>query len=118
MTCLDLAALVFATGAVIEVWNKGSIFSTTRAIIHAKQDATEPDSFKGKVYELLTCPFCQSYHVPFYLFLLLFFGDFIGGSWGALLRGLVFALAVTRISNLIDGFLPPERRYFRPLNPF
>ena len=113
MTALDLLCVVFASGAVIDVWNNGSVFSTTRASIHAKQDVTDPDSFKGKILELLTCPFCQSYHAPIYLFLLLAFGDALGGIAAVLCRGVVYSLAATRIANLIDGFLPPRLRYGR-----
>jgi len=113
MTALDLFCVVFASGAVIDVWNNGSIFSTTRAIVYAKQDVTDPNSCKGKVLELLTCPFCQSYHAPIYLFLLLAFGAALGGIFAVLCQGVVYSLAATRIANLIDGFLPSRLRYAR-----
>lgn len=112
---LDFLAVVLATGAVIEVWHKGSIFAEARAYAQALQDVTPPDSIKGRALELLMCPFCKSYHVPFWLFVLLLAGDWIGATIGAVVRLVVYALAATRVSNLLDGFLPPRMRYDPPL---
>jgi hypothetical protein len=112
---LDFLAVVLATGAIIEVWHRGSIFANLRALAEAHQDLTDPESLKGRALELLMCPFCKSYHVPFWLLVTLLAGDAIGATIGAGVRLVVYALAATRLSNLLDGFLPPRMRYVPPL---
>lgn len=112
---LDFLAVVLATGAIIEVWHKGSIFAEARAYAQALQDVTPPESLKGRLLELLMCPFCKSYHVPFWLMVFLLAGDWIGATIGGVVRLVVYALAATRVSNLLDGFLPPRMRYDPPL---
>lgn len=111
---LDLIAVVLATGAIIEVWHKGSIFAGLRARAEAQQDVTDPESWRGRLLELLLCPFCKSYHVPLWLFVGLLLGDWFGVTIGAGVRLLVYALAATRASNLLDGLLPPRMRYDPP----
>lgn len=108
---LDFIAVIFATGAIIDVWHKGSIFQTIRAYTEALQDVTPPESPKGRLLELLNCPFCKSYHVPVYLFLLLLAGDWAGATMSALVRVVIYGWAATRISNLINGLLPNQLRY-------
>ena len=108
---LDFVAVVFATGAVIDVWHKGSIFQTARAYTEALQDVTDPESLKGRLLELLNCPFCKSYHVPVYLFLLLLAGDWFGATIAALVRALIYGLAATRVSWLINALVPNHVRY-------
>lgn len=107
---LDFIAVTLAAGAIIEVWHKGSIFATARAYVQAWQDAVPYDSFKGKVFELLTCPFCQSYHVPFYLFLLLLAANWVGGIMAALVTAVIYGLAATRLGNIVT-YLLPEAKY-------
>lgn len=111
MNTLDFISVVFASGAVIEVWHKGSIFATARAYAQAMQDATNPETLKGRLLELLMCPFCKSYHVPIYLGALLLAGDCIGGIIPALVRVVVYGLAATRIGNLVDGLVPNRLKY-------
>lgn len=115
MNALDFIAVVFASGAIIEVWHKGSIFETARAYVQSWQDNTPPETFKGRLWELVMCPFCKSYHIPIYLFLTLLAGDWIGGTIAALVRVVVYGLAATRIGNLIDGLLPDKMKYDPPL---
>jgi hypothetical protein len=112
---LDFFAVVLATGAIIEVWHKGSLFAEARAYVQAVQDVTPPESLKSRLLELLMCPFCKSYHVPFWLFVVLLAGDGIGATIGGVARLVIYALAATRVSNLLDGFLPPRMRYDPPL---
>lgn len=111
MNAFDFIAVIFAAGAVIEVWHKGSIFDTLRAYSQALQDVTPPDSLKGRALELLNCPFCKSYHAPIYLLLLLLAGDCFGGIIASIIRVVVYGLAATRIGNIIDGLLPARMRY-------
>lgn len=108
---LDFIAVIFAAGAVIEVWHKGSIFDNLRAYTQAVQDITPLETLKGRLLELLHCPFCKSYHVPIYLFLLLLAGDWGGGTIAAVVRVFVYGLAATRIGNIVDGLLPDRLRY-------
>lgn len=115
MNALDFIAVIFAAGAIIEVWHKGSIFETARAHVQAWQDVALPESFRGRLWELVMCPFCKSYHVPIYLFLALLAGDYFGGTIAALIRVVVYGLAATRIGNLIDGLLPARMRYDPPI---
>jgi hypothetical protein len=111
ISTLDFVAVVFAAGAVIEVWHKGSIFDTARAYTQAVQDITPPESLKGRLLELLNCPFCKSYHVPIYLLFALLAGNWAGGTIAAVVRVLVYGLAATRLGNIVDGLLPDRMRY-------
>ncbi len=111
MTWLQFIALILATGAIIDVWKNGEIFAGRRAAIEARQAAADPEARQQLLWELLTCPYCQSYHVPFWLTtglgVLWYFNlDLLG--WGA-----VFMLAVTRASNLLEQALPHRMRYAR-----
>jgi hypothetical protein len=115
MTTLDFVAVIFAAGAIIEVWHKGSIFETARAYVQSWQDNTPPETIKGRLWELIMCPFCKSYHIPIYLFLLLLAGDHFGGTITALVRVVIYGLAATRIGNLIDGLVPNKMKYDPPL---
>ena len=109
---LDFIAVIFAAAAIIEVWHKGSIFANLRAYSQAIQDVTTAESFKGRLLELLHCPFCKSYHVPIYLFLAMLLADsWFGATISTLVRVVVYGLAATRIGNLIDGLLPNRMRY-------
>lgn len=110
-TIIDFFTVVLASGAIIEVWHKGSIFATARAYVQAWDDASEPGSWKSLLYELILCPFCKSYHIPLYLYLLLLLADSFGGSVGAYVRVPLLALAATRLSNIINGLLPHESKY-------
>lgn len=115
MNTLDFIAVTFAAAAIIEVWHKGSIFETARAYVQTWQDNTPPETLKGRLWELLLCPFCKSYHIPVYLFLLLLAGDWCGSTIASLVRVVVYGLAATRIGNLIDGLLPSKLQYDPPL---
>jgi hypothetical protein len=81
------------------------------AVAQAVQDVTPPETLKGRLLELLMCPFCKSYHVPIYLLLALLAGDYFGGIISSLVRVPVYGLAATRIGNLIDGLVPNRMRY-------
>jgi ABC-type spermidine/putrescine transport system permease subunit I len=77
ITALDLLAVTLATGAVIDVWHNGSIFATARAYVQAWNDSAKPESFRSLWTELLLCPFCKSYHIPVYLFVVLLLGNYL-----------------------------------------
>jgi hypothetical protein len=107
----DFFAVVLASGAIIEVWHKGSIFSEARAYVQAWHDGAKYGTTRYRLGELLLCPFCQSYHVPLYLYLLLLLCDSLSGSVGTGFRLVLAALAATRLGNIINGLLPPGTRY-------
>jgi hypothetical protein len=111
---IDLCAVILATGAIIEVWHKGNIFATARAYTQARQDIAPEGSFAAFWTELLNCPFCKSYHVPIYLFVGLLSADWLGGMFASTARVVVYGLAATRASNLIDGLIPARMRYEPP----
>lgn len=114
MTMLDLLAVTLATGAIIDVWHNGSIFAERRAYVQALNDVAKHGSVRWFFTELLLCPFCKSYHIPIYLFLALLAGNYAGGLVKNLIQVIVYGLAATRASNLLDGFLPARMRYDRP----
>jgi hypothetical protein len=111
---LDLFAVIFATGAAIEVWHKGNIFANARAYVQARQDIAAEGSFDSLWTELLNCPFCKSYHLPIYLFVVLLSADWFGGMVSAMARVIIYGLAATRASNIIDGLLPKRMQYEPP----
>ena len=111
ITSFDFFAVVLAAGAVIEVWHKGSIFETPRAYAQAMQDVTPRETLKGRLLELINCPFCKSYHVPLYLFALLLASSWIGGGLHNAARLVIYSLAATRLSNIIDSLLPEAAKY-------
>ena len=121
---LDFVAVVLATGAIIQVWHQGSIFAESRAKLQAEQDVVDAESWRGRWLELLLCPFCKSYHVPFWLlvFLLLvpalayLLNTTLGATIDAAIHLVVYALAATRASNILDGLLPPRMRYVPPIS--
>ncbi|NDD53314.1 hypothetical protein EBZ39_05480 [bacterium] len=111
ITWLDFIAVVLAAGAIIDVWHKGSIFDTARAYAQALQDITPHDSIKGKLLELLNCPFCKSYHLPIYLFCFLWLGRNLGAFFADSAQIIVYGLAATRLGNILNGLLPSSLQY-------
>lgn len=107
----DFLAVVLAAGAASDGWNKGSLFAEKRAKIQAEQDVTDPETWKGRRLELATCPFCQSYHWPFWLLVLLLLGSAVGGALDSVTHLVVYSLAATRMVHIIDSFLPPRMRH-------
>lgn len=116
MRAMDFLAVIFASGAIIEVWHKGSIFANLRARLQATHDVTDNASFKGKLLELASCPFCQSYHIPIYLIVGSLIARYFGSPFEELAAVILFGLAATRIGNIIDGLLPNRMRYV--VDPF
>lgn len=114
-TALDFVAVILASGAIIEVWHKGSVFAYARAYVQALQDTTDPETLKGKLLELAMCPFCKSYHVPFWLYILLLAGSAGGATLSVAAHVVVYSLAATRAGNILDGVLPARLRYVPPI---
>jgi hypothetical protein len=143
MHWLDFIALILAASAVTDVWLNGSIFSTLLALLQDKADSSilEPEDATAaadelregeavpisgfvrlvdtvvppKIAELLTCWFCLSHHTPWILSMLFLFPAlFVTTPAGVFLLKLpVYSLAATRVSFLIDAWLPPHARYIR-----
>lgn len=114
IAAIDFCAVILATGAIIEVWHKGSIFATARAYTQARADVAGEGSYTALWTELLNCPFCKSYHIPIYLLAALLSADWFGGMLAGMTRVVVYGLAATRASNLIDGLLPARMQYDPP----
>jgi len=110
----DFFAVVLASGAILDVWNKGSLFATWRAQLQATQDVTDPETLKGRIIELKLCPFCQSYHVPFWLLVVLLASSHLSATLGFIVYLLVYGLAATRLVHVLDSFLPPRLRHSPP----
>lgn len=111
ITPFDFLAVVLASGAIIEVWHKGSLFETARAYAQAMQDVTPRETLKGRLLELVNCPFCKSYHVPLYLFVLLIISGMLGSTLHTVARLVIYGLAATRLGNIIDSLLPEAAKY-------
>ena len=142
MNIFDFVALVLAAGAVVDAWFNGSIFAEMRALAELQansstalytEEQTPPppgdelpvpdDPLPGwmriasKIVpiwaaDLLTCPFCLSYHVPIWLagiFILPSF--FLPAPWSILLKLPIYCLAATRASNILNGVLPASLQY-------
>lgn len=144
MDVFDFILITLATGAVVDVWFNGSIFADWRAYLQARLDREDfdaadtaiddPDGIDFEdggeelpfmmrtadkvipdfIVELLSCPFCFSYHVPwiglvlFYLIPMMFS---LSPGWVFLWHLPVYSLAATRLSNLVNGLLPKELKY-------
>jgi hypothetical protein len=124
---LDFVALILAAGAVVDVWFNGSIFAEMRAWAEAKAngdaalydeeqdplsidtDLPVPDDppswwmrIANKIVptwmaELLTCPFCLSYHAPVWLTVVFILpGLFLIEPGSTLLKLPLYCLAATR----------------------
>lgn len=111
MSLLQFFAIVMASGAIVDVWFNGSILADKRAWVQAAADT--PDAKLALLWELLNCFYCMSYHIPLYLLAgVLVMTEFT--PWADVAWLLVYALAATRTSLLINGLLPDHLRYDRP----
>jgi hypothetical protein len=117
MLAWDTLLAVFASGAILDVWFNGSIFSNWQAKLQFIADE-EPDPSRALTQlfaKLLTCSFCLSYHVPLWflapLVILVNCLDPSRPILALLLRFPLYWLAIVRISNLLDGLLPNRLRY-------
>jgi hypothetical protein len=134
MNIVDFVALVFAAGAVVDVWRNGSLFDEGRAIMEATADRDDEDVTAGwslpsetepapwywrvvpaPVAAMLNCAFCFSHHTPWVLALLFYFPAlFVTAPWLAFLLKLpVYSLAATRLGTIINAWAPGEAQYDR-----
>lgn len=65
MSAIELVVSAFAVYYLVNVWQKGSIFSTARMYV---------ESTNSWIGELLLCPLCLSVHVAFWLYILMLIG--------------------------------------------
>lgn len=143
MNSLDFLALILAGGAVLDGWFNGSIFASWLGFFQVKAESpitapidnsTADDTDEALpeetlplgmriadqvlpriVAELVTCHFCLSYHVSFWLAVICL-GPPVGwpDTPGILLCKLpLYALAATRAGNLLNGLLPVLLKYER-----
>jgi len=142
MNLLDFLVLALAAGAVTDCWFNGSLFVNWRAFFQVKAGGPTPPlqvdgagsepqediaeeplpwlmrladrALPSFVAELLSCPFCFSFHAPLWLALLFFVpAAFASEPWDLLCKLLVYCLAATRIGNILNGLLPEWLRYER-----
>lgn len=89
MLIVDLILLPLAIVAVLEAWSRGSLFAPIRASL---------EETPGKAAELLRCPFCLAYHLPWLAILYLWYlGRYTEGFWVLP----IFSLAITFIVNRV-----------------
>lgn len=102
----DVLLATLATGALLDAYLNGSLFEPWREHVRARRREA-PDSL---IWKLTGCGFCLSYHVGFWLVALMAPGWLWGGYW-RLPSYLVYALAATRLANLLNAALPEELRH-------
>lgn len=139
MSVLDLAALAFASAAVVDVWKNSVLFAGWRAAAEMRADlpdrlqgssdlveegADEPaqSSWPQRVLdhlprwfsELLCCSYCLSYHVPWILLATTSAALWFGATnLYTVLQGTIYSLAATRIGWHLQALLTPNYRYDR-----
>jgi len=97
MSLGDFALMTLASAAILEAWFKGSIFALRRAKFE------ESD---GRFAELMTCPFCLSYHAPWLAALLLWLpGLWLDGSWREVSRVPLYSLSITFLLNRVRQWI-------------
>lgn len=104
---LQLIALILASGAIVDVWNNGSILAEPRAWVQAARDSEH--ARLRRLWELLDCSYCLSFHVPWWLLLGVWLCPWADVSWLP-----VYSLAATRASLLLNELIPERVRYDRP----
>lgn len=107
MTPLEFLALTLASGAVVDAWRQGSLFSGPR--VRVARAAERADG--GVVARMLDCWYCLAHWVPAALLAAFFLP---GLEWPALRPYLmlpVYALAATRIVVLVNGLVPAALRH-------
>ncbi len=131
MSWLDFIALTLAASAIVDVWRNGSLFADWRAFLEDFGDRTETSAvlesgeklpflmrladswLPNWVAAMLSCAFCFSYHAPWVVALVcLFPATLVPYDWLAFLLKLpVYALAATRLGNLINAWAPAGAKY-------
>lgn len=125
MTPIELLALCLAAGAVVDVWQQGSIFEGARAAVRetARLDYSDRamrawKPIRSRIVDLRTfaarmldCWYCFSHWVPAMLLVACV-------APGIACPGLrpwawlpVYSLAATRVVLLVNGLLPPRLRH-------
>lgn len=84
---------VLVSKSIQECWFKGSLFEDYRKSIETKE---------GFIYSLLSCPFCLSYHIPFWLLgYTLLISILLPEPWSLVFKLPIYSLAVTFVVNRI-----------------
>jgi len=141
MHWLDFVVLVLASSAIVDVWRNGSLFTDWRALFQALSDTSpggtssdtevlsdmpQPDPLPipqrwvvryapAWLGELLSCAFCFSYHAPWIAYVIWLLPKYEFGSGFLMTCWTIplYALAATRLGNIINSFLPDESKYQR-----
>ena len=125
MNITDFIICALAASAIVDVWFNGSIFADYREMLAARSvwcntpecmrdvdtgyadgEGIEPlDTWVNKcpclVVQLLNCAHCLSFHTPVWIFCWYLCAGLFAHPFDAGLRLPVYALAATRLMNLI-----------------
>jgi len=109
MGALDFIVIFLATGAAVNAWlHKGGLFEGFRDWLAVMNEpVARPwwcDWFWSKLYQLMTCRICLTYHVAFWLIVLFYLPHiWLPAPWGLIWFVPVYSLAATRVSLLIGS---------------
>lgn len=103
---LDIATLALAINQVCDTWFNGSIFAGARAYMEVWQDVESPrrvDRMRRFFANLLSCPFCLSHHVMFFLVVVCWLPALLAATppWEIITMIPVYGLAALRLSLLL-----------------
>lgn len=93
---VNLLIAALAGCQAVEAWHHGSLFAGSREWVRSRKK-TSRSLVARKVCELLACPFCLSHWTCFACVLVVCLTE-----WDSPWRLPVYALAVTRVSQLIN----------------
>lgn len=139
MNWFDFLILTLAASAVADAWFNGSLFETWHAfLVSRREEATLPPAdeetapsdevveklplamrladrvFPLWLSDLLSCPFCFSHHPPWILALGFYLPSlFLVEPWDTAVKLPLYALAATRLGNLLNRALPEDARIER-----
>lgn len=102
---VELLAASLAGCQATEAWHHGSLFEALRARIRAILDDDSKNWLLRKLAELLNCPFCLSHWTCGTAILVMF----LAGP-ESLYRWPVYALAATRVAQLLNDWSHPFTR--------
>lgn len=112
--CVAIVCLyALASGALIDAWRNGSLFAPLRGRLEAMAAQSSEWHF---VAELVSCDFCLSFQVPFWLLLYFYVPGLVFPTAALFMQLPVFALAAARVAWLLNGLLPDRLKYLRDDN--
>lgn len=89
----DLAAAIFATLAIVDIWFNGSIFAEARQAVQQWPALPTPSRVRSLTAELLGCPLCLNTQVASWVTIWLTAAHFAPPALATLLRMPIYAFA-------------------------